>query len=146
MAKFVFDTALELSEKYPIESELKERLKDSSKNILIKEPNASGIIEQFDGYFKLEDVSVETVRSRLINPKEYWGGAYGVAADTQVIKQADVVAMLSMFKNDYTSDIMAKNLKYYEPRTEHGSSLYRRVCIRCLRVIRIIPKLHIRCL
>ena len=36
MAKFVFDTALELSEKYPIESELKERLKDSSKNILIK--------------------------------------------------------------------------------------------------------------
>mgnify|MGYP001113047601 FL=1 len=123
MAKFVFDTALELSEKYPIESELKERLKDSSKNILIKEPNASGIIEQFDGYFKLEDASVDTVRSRLINPKEYWGGAYGVAADTQVIKQADVVAMLSMFKNDYTSDIMAKNLKYYEPRTEHGSSL-----------------------
>ena len=28
-----------------------------------------------------------------------------------------------MFKNDYASDIMAKNLKYYEPRTEHGSSL-----------------------
>ena len=52
MAKFVFDTALELSEKYPIESELKERLKDSSKNILIKEPNASGIIEQFDGCFR----------------------------------------------------------------------------------------------
>lgn len=40
-----------------------------------------------------------------------------------MIKQADVVAMLSMFKNDYTSEIMAKNLEYYEPRTEHGSSL-----------------------
>ena len=123
MAKFVFDVALELSDKCPTDSELKEMLRDSSENILIKEPNANGIIEQFDGYFKLEDASLNKVRSRVINPKEYWGGAYGVATDTQVIKQADVVAMLSMFKNDYTRDIMAKNLKYYEPRTEHGSSL-----------------------
>ncbi len=123
MAKFVFDVALELSDKCPTDSELKEMLKDSSENILIKEPNSNGIIEQFDGYFKLEDASLDTVRSRIITPKEYWGGAYGVAAGTQVIKQADVVAMLSMLKNDYASDIMEKNLKYYEPRTEHGSSL-----------------------
>lgn len=123
MAKFVFDVALELSDKCSTDSELKEMLRDSSENILIKEPNSNGIIEQFDGYFKLEDASLDTVRSRVINPKEYWGGAYGVAADTQVIKQADVVAMLSMLKNDYASDIMEKNLKYYEPRTEHGSSL-----------------------
>ncbi len=123
MAKFVFDTVLELSDKYPLDNKLKEMLQDSSKNILIKKPNENGVIEQFDGYFKLEDVSVETVRSRLINPKEYWGGAYGVASNTQVIKQADIVAMLSMFKNDYTKDIMETNLKYYEPRTEHGSSL-----------------------
>jgi kojibiose phosphorylase/nigerose phosphorylase len=123
MAKFVFDVALELSDKCPTDSKVKEMLKDSSENILIKEPNANGIIEQFDGYFKLEDASLDTVRSRIITPKEYWGGAYGVAAGTQVIKQADVVAMLSMLKNDYASDIMEKNLKYYEPRTEHGSSL-----------------------
>ena len=123
MAKFVFDTVLELSDKYPLDNKLKEMLQDSSKNILIKKPNENGVIEQFDRYFKLEDVSVETVRSRLINPKEYWGGAYGVASNTQVIKQADIVAMLSMFKNDYTKDIMETNLKYYEPRTEHGSSL-----------------------
>ena len=82
-----------------------------------------GVIEQFDGYFSLEDTSVDEVRSRLLDPTEYWGGAYGVASNTQVIKQADIVAMLSMFKNDYTKDIMETNLKYYEPRTEHGSSL-----------------------
>ena len=75
MAKFVFDTALELSDKCPIDSNLKEMLRDSSENILIKEPDTSGIIEQFDGYFKLEDASLNTVRSRVINPKEYWGGA-----------------------------------------------------------------------
>ena len=125
MAKFVFDKALELIEKYPYDKYdgLKPTLKDSAENIFICKPDGNGIIEQFDGYFKLEDVRVDEVRSRLIDPKEYWGGAYGVAADTQVIKQADVVAMLSMFKDDYTSEIMEKNLKYYELRTEHGSSL-----------------------
>ena len=58
-----------------------------------------------------------------MDPKEYWGGANGVASHTQVLKQADVAAMLSMFKNDYSIDIMKKNFDYYEPRTEHGSSL-----------------------
>lgn len=91
--------------------------------MFIKEPDKNGVIEQFDGYFKLEDVDVAEVRSRILNPKEYWGGANGVASHTQVLKQADVVAMLSIFKNEYTVDILKKNLEYYEPRTEHGSSL-----------------------
>ena len=58
-----------------------------------------------------------------MDDKEYWGGAYGIASETQVIKQADVVTMMSMFKNDYTKEQMMKNWEYYEPRTEHGSSL-----------------------
>lgn len=125
MAKFVFDTALDLIEKHSSDEydELKEILKDSADNIMLKEPDENGLIEQFDGYFKLEDATVDEVKSRLLNPKEYWGGAYGVAAHTQILKQADVVAMLSMFKDDYSNDIMEKNLKYYEQRTEHGSSL-----------------------
>lgn len=112
----------ELDKKYGLEG-LKKTFEDSFENMLIKEPNEEGLIEQFDGYFSLEDAGVDEVRSRLLDPKEYWGGAYGVASQTQVIKQADVVAMLSMFKNDYSFDIMKKNLDYYEPRTEHGSSL-----------------------
>ena len=137
MVKFVFETAVSLSDKlkeldencyaslnkkYDL-NKLKTIFKDSAENMLIKEPNSDGIIEQFDGYFKLEHTSVDEVRHRLLNPKEYWGGAYGVAADTQVLKQADVVAMLSMFKNDYNNEIMKKNWEYYEPITEHGSSL-----------------------
>lgn len=92
--------------------------------LYVPEPDAdTGIIEQFDGYYQLEDVSVATVRSRLLNPQEYWGGAYGVAADTQVIKQADVICMLNLFSDSYNQDILKKNWQYYEPRTEHGSSL-----------------------
>ena len=137
MAKLVFDTAIdtinilkekyedcyiELDAKYNFET-LMHIFKDSSKNIYIPQPDERNLIEQFDGYFNLEDVSVDTVRSRLLDPKEYWGGAYGVASQTQVIKQADVVAMLGIFSDEYENEILENNFRYYEPRTEHGSSL-----------------------
>ena len=131
MVKFVFETAAFMADyaqqngiasDYDLQ-ELKEKMTDAAENMFIHQPNEEGVIEQFDGYFKLEDASIETVRSRLLDPKEYWGGANGVAAHTQVLKQADVVAMLSMFKDDYDTEIMRKNWEYYEPRTEHGSSL-----------------------
>ena len=82
-----------------------------------------GVIEQFDGYFRHEDCSLETVRSRLKDPKEYWGCSGGVATPTRIIKQADVVTMLALFGDDYSAEIKKANLDYYEPRTEHGSSL-----------------------
>lgn len=135
MAQFVFKTACDmiknldndsyesLNKDYDLEK-LSAVFKNSYENIYVPAPDENtGLIQQFDGYFNLEDATVDQVRSRLLDPKEYWGGAYGVASDTQVIKQADVVAMLSMFKNDYTTDVMRKNWEYYEPRTEHGSSL-----------------------
>jgi trehalose/maltose hydrolase-like predicted phosphorylase len=89
----------------------------------IPKPNEQGVIEQFDGYFRHEDCSLQTVRSRLKDPREYWGGGGGVASATQIIKQADVVTMLSLFGGDYSAEIKKANLDFYEPRTEHGSSL-----------------------
>ncbi len=115
MARFVFRAAA----KYTGSQEYK-ALADE---IYMPKINNDGVIEQFDGYFDLEDCCIDEVRSRLLDPKEYWGGAYGVAAHTQVIKQADVVAMLSMLPDEFSDDVKKANLKYYEPRTEHGSSL-----------------------
>ena len=104
--------------------ELLEKFDYFQKHMYIPAPDANtGLIEQFDGYFKLEDVDIPTLKTRILDEKEYWGGAYGVASETQVIKQADVVTMMSMFKDDYTKEQMKKNWEYYEPRTEHGSSL-----------------------
>lgn len=137
MAKLVFETAVDtidtlkdeyaecyetLDAKYDLQN-LRGIFAESAENMYIPQPNKDKLIEQFDGYFKLEDVFVDEVRSRLLDPKEYWGGAYGVASDTQVLKQADVVAMLGIFSDEYDNEIMKKNLEYYEPRTEHGSSL-----------------------
>ncbi|WP_086350406.1 glycosyl hydrolase family 65 protein [Candidatus Enterococcus clewellii] len=112
-----------LIEKLAYEQEI-EQLRNMKKALYVPQPDdQTGLIEQFDGYFKLEDTTVDTVRSRLIDPKEYWGGAYGVAADTQILKQADVVLLLTLFKEEYAKEVKRKNWQYYEPRTEHGSSL-----------------------
>lgn len=140
MAKYTFDSALYIIklmkewksdrsrthnqwEKYELEA-LKSCYEEASKKIYIPQPDAhSLVIEQFDGYAELEDISMEEVRSRLLHEKEYWGGAYGVATHTKVIKQADVVTMLNLFSKDYDPEVLLKNWQYYEPRTEHGSSL-----------------------
>jgi nigerose phosphorylase len=83
----------------------------------------TGIIEQFDGYFRLEDATVAAVKARKIHANEYLGGGQGVAVQTRVIKQADVVMMLNLFKDRFPSPVKKANWEFYEPRTEHGSSL-----------------------
>lgn len=137
MAKYTFQSAAELlkslgqedgafqmciRQEYPVE-ELIQRFEDAADKIYLAVPDEDGIIEQFDGYAKLEDATLDEVRGRLLHEKEYWGGAYGVAAETKIIKQADVVTMLNLFSDEYEQDILKKNWEYYEPRTEHGSSL-----------------------
>ena len=80
-------------------------------------------IPQFDGYFSLEDLSFQTLLERRLHPNEYLGGGSGLATTTQIIKQADVVLMLYLFGERYSPQTKAANWEYYEPRTEHGSSL-----------------------
>lgn len=81
------------------------------------------VIEQFDGYHKLEDVSLSELKSRIKMPTEYLGGGSGLATTTQVLKQADVVALLTLFKSDYPPDVKLANWLHYEQRTEQGSTL-----------------------
>lgn len=83
----------------------------------------TGVIEQFDAYFKLKETTVKELKARMIHPDEYLGAGQGLAVPTKVIKQADVVMMLNLFKDRYTEQVKKANWEYYEPRTEHGSSL-----------------------
>src|SRR6056297_4255072 len=84
---------------------------------------ATGLIEQFDGYFDLEDITPDALAERLKDPNEYWGWPTGIAYETQVIKQADVVQLFCLHPGMYNSDTMRKNYSYYERRTHHRSSL-----------------------
>lgn len=101
-----------------------EQILDVYKNLYLPQPRSTdSIIEQFDGYFSLEDVSLKVLKTRVKHQNDYLGGSSGVATPTQIIKQADVVAMLSLFRTEYDPNIKIANWRYYEPRTEHGSSL-----------------------
>jgi nigerose phosphorylase len=81
------------------------------------------VIEQFDGYERLEDLALQELKRRVQDPNEYLGGGCGLATTTKIIKQADVAVMLHVFKNDHSQEVKRANWAYYEPRTEHGSSL-----------------------
>jgi kojibiose phosphorylase len=83
----------------------------------------TGIIEQFDGYHQLRETTVAALKAKMIHPHEYLGGGNGLAVPTQVIKQADVIMLLNLFSSRYSAAVKRANWEYYEPRTEHGSSL-----------------------
>jgi len=138
MIKFTLEKALEildfLQKEYPTKyreliNKLNfhhevENIREFNNLLYIPSPDTdTGLIEQFDGYFRLEDISVNELKKRLINPTEYLGGPNGIAVNTQVIKQADVVLMMNLFRDRFDYRVKSENWEYYEKRTEHGSSL-----------------------
>lgn len=86
------------------------------------DPDTS-LIEQFDGFFDLEDVSPDELRTRLLHPQEYWGWPNGIAVRTQISKQADIPVLLWQHAHSYTDDVVEANYRYYEKRCAHGSTL-----------------------
>lgn len=101
-----------------------EHILEMHDGLYVPQPDsANGIIEQFDRYHTLEDVALPELKARMLNPHEYLGGGNGLATTTQILKQADVVLMLHLYKDEYAPAIKQANWEFYEPRTEHGSSL-----------------------
>jgi kojibiose phosphorylase len=97
---------------------------EAAKLLYVPQPDPkTGVIEQFDAYFKLKEARIEELKARKLHPDEYLGAAQGLAVPTKVIKQADVVMMLNLFRDRYSTRVKKANWEYYEPRTEHGSSL-----------------------
>ena len=100
------------------------QIRDMAARLFVAPPDArTGVIPQFDRYLALEDVTLAALTARKKHPHEYLGGGEGLAVWTQILKQADVVLTLSTFADRYSTEIKRANWKYYEPRTEHGSSL-----------------------
>ena len=111
----------ELLLQYGITSKELEYWQDIVSKIYIKQPDQQNrVIEQHDGYFELEDISLEEFKSRIIRD-EYLGYPVGPAVHTQIIKQADVVQMLVMFKKEFHPIVRKATFDYYDLRTEHGS-------------------------
>lgn len=92
--------------------------------LLLPTPDVdTSLVEQFDGFFALEDVTPDEVRERLLDPGEYWGWPNGVAVATQVSKQADVAMLLWLHRDRFDLETQRANYEYYEARCSHNSSL-----------------------
>ena len=98
----------------------KKEYEEFLKKIYLPIPNEEGIIEQFDGYYSLEDAKPEEVKKRVRNEKEYLGG---LACSTKTIKQADVISLIAIVHSPMLWKYAKENYHYYLPYTEHGSSL-----------------------
>jgi nigerose phosphorylase len=112
-----------LLKKLKITAELA-KFKEAARKLFVPKPDPrTGVIEQFDGYLGLRESTVEELRAKMFHPNEYLGAGQGLAVPTKIIKQADVVMMLNLFRTRFSPEIKKANWDYYEPRTEHGSSL-----------------------
>jgi trehalose/maltose hydrolase-like predicted phosphorylase len=81
----------------------------------------TGLYEQFDGFFNLEPIDLASYAGRSVPMDVVLGRSRMQSA--QVIKQADVVALLVLLPEVFADGTAGKNFAYYEPRCSHGSSL-----------------------
>ncbi|MCL5264464.1 MAG: glycoside hydrolase family 65 protein [Chloroflexi bacterium] len=82
---------------------------------------ATGLFEQFAGYFALEDIDLASYTPRTA-PMDVLLGRSRVQA-SQVAKQADVIMLIFLLWDQFPPRVREANFRYYEPRTDHGSSL-----------------------
>lgn len=92
-----------------------------ARQLYCPQPGPSGVIEQFEGFFQLRDHRL-TEAERFRPPMRRLFEAEEVNR-SQVIKQADVLMLPFLFPEQFSPSVLAANYHYYEPRTDHGSSL-----------------------
>ncbi|MDF2117847.1 glycosyl hydrolase family 65 protein [Roseiarcaceae bacterium H3SJ34-1] len=83
----------------------------------------TGIFEQFAGFFSLEDINLADYAGRSV-PMDVVLGRERTQR-SQVVKQADVVALLCLLPEEFHGQSAGDNFHYYESRCGHGSSLSR---------------------
>lgn len=137
MAKWNIETAVknagEMKSKHPLEykslmnkiSATEQELESWSavaEKVYLPSAKDGQLFEQFEGYFNLEDITIEEYddNDMPVRPAKF------LAMDrekTQIIKQADVVMLMYLLGNEFDSETRRINYDYYEKRTLHGSSL-----------------------
>ncbi|HEY9669408.1 MAG TPA: beta-phosphoglucomutase [Coleofasciculaceae cyanobacterium] len=121
------DKAQELEKKLQLTLERQARWRDIISNMLIFYDPETGIIEQSEGFFKLEDINLADYEPRTRSMQALLG--IEGASKRQVLKQPDVLMLLYLLRETpgIYSDLktLQTNWDYYAPRTDitYGSSL-----------------------
>lgn len=84
------------------------------------------IPEEFEGYAALPDTRLRINKKRgpqFADEIERESAEKLQNFDSQLIKQADIILLMSMFPDDFPEGVKRAAFDYYEPRTVHESSL-----------------------
>jgi len=82
---------------------------------------STGLQEQFAGFHSLEPLDVAKYADRTVPIDVVIGREK--TKQSQVVKQADVVALIGLLSEEFPDEMAATNFRHYEPRCAHGSSL-----------------------
>jgi kojibiose phosphorylase len=115
--------AKELTDQLPVTDELLQRWHDMAEHMRLPQDQETGVYEQFDGFFQLEALNQEDYRGRHAS----YQGILGLEQTKRyrIIKQADVLALVTLFRQQFDLQTKRTNWDYYYPITDHdyGSSL-----------------------
>ncbi len=100
---------------------LETKIKSMVDKIYLPQPNEDGIIPENDTFLKLDQIDTLFYKE---NPSQLWKDyTFPELNDYQVLKQADIVALMYTLGFLFDPEVIQKNWKYYEDRTFHHSSL-----------------------
>ncbi|RME83805.1 MAG: glycoside hydrolase family 65 protein [Caldilineae bacterium] len=119
------ERARELAARLDLSRERLERWQDVVERMYLPLQPETGLIEQFAGYFALQEPDFALLRDPgRTRSMQALLGIEGCQA-TQVIKQPDVLMLQYLLPEEFTPEQVQANYDFYDPRTdhEHGSSL-----------------------
>ncbi len=117
------ESATNLRLQLQLENDRLEKWASISNGIYINQDEVTGLIEQFEGFFQLEDVNLEDYEPRNKSMQALLG--IEETNEKQILKQPDVLMLLYLLRERYDHKTLQSNWDYYNPRTDHsyGSSL-----------------------
>ncbi|MGA7936363.1 MAG: beta-phosphoglucomutase, partial [Kovacikia sp.] len=121
------DRAAELQRKLDLTTGRQSRWRDIVNNLWIPYDASTHLIEQFEGFFQLEDINLADYEPRTRSMQVILG--IEGANKRQVLKQPDVLMLLYLMRGSqefpYSQEALQKNWDYYASRTDitYGSSL-----------------------
>ncbi len=100
-----------------------EHMRDVAEHMRFPQDQETGLIEQFDGFFELEPLDQSKYKGRT----DSYQGIFSVQEiqKFRIIKQADVLMLLTVLDRQFDLKTKQTNWNYYYPITDHdyGSSL-----------------------
>lgn len=110
----------ELCKKLEITAEDAASWKNAAEKMYFKYNEKLGVYEQDDSFLTNDAVDMTKIPKNfdirgILHPLNLWR--------IQVLKQADVVLLMFILGENYTKEEKKRSYEYYEPKTNHGSSL-----------------------